>query len=131
VLYELYTGKIMFEGADNNDMLRLQMELNGLISKKLLRKSIFASEHFDSNGLFERTRVDLVSGIEIQEKYQIKVKRNILDDLKSSSGVMTAEQFKKVRLLSNLISRCVELDPGKRITPDECLKHAIFSSTSE
>ena len=121
----------MFEGVDNNDMLRLQMEMNGVISRKMLKKSVFASEHFDQNFMFEKTRMDPVSGIEIKEKYQIKAKRSILDDLKNASGVMNAIQFKKVRLLAHLLSRCVELDPGKRISAEEALKHEFFLSKTE
>ncbi|CAD5325716.1 unnamed protein product [Arabidopsis thaliana] len=36
-LYELYSGKIMFPGSTNNDMLRLHMELKGSFPKKMLR----------------------------------------------------------------------------------------------
>lgn len=37
-LYELYTGKVLFPGPTNNDMLRLHMELKGSFPKKMLRK---------------------------------------------------------------------------------------------
>ena len=37
-LFELYTGKVLFPGATNNDMLRLHMELKGPFPKKMLRK---------------------------------------------------------------------------------------------
>lgn len=37
-LFELYTGKVLFPGATNNDMLRLHMELKGSFPKKMLRK---------------------------------------------------------------------------------------------
>jgi serine/threonine protein kinase len=37
-LYELYSGKMLFPGHTNNDMLRLQMELKGPFSKKMLKK---------------------------------------------------------------------------------------------
>jgi len=40
-LYELYTGKVLFPGSTNNDMLRLHMELKGLFPKKMLRKVTF------------------------------------------------------------------------------------------
>ncbi|XWS69786.1 hypothetical protein CRYUN_Cryun04dG0208500 [Craigia yunnanensis] len=39
-LYELYTGKVLFPGPTNKDMLRLHMELKGPFPKKMLRKSI-------------------------------------------------------------------------------------------
>lgn len=37
-LFELYSGKVLFPGATNNDMLRLHMELKGPFPKKMLRK---------------------------------------------------------------------------------------------
>ena len=37
-LYELSTGKVLFPGPSNNDMLRLHMELKGPFQKKMLRK---------------------------------------------------------------------------------------------
>ena len=37
-LYELYSGKVLFPGPTNNDMLRLHMELKGPFPKKMLRK---------------------------------------------------------------------------------------------
>jgi len=63
ILYELYTGKILFSGQDNNEMLRMHMEAKGAFSKKILKKSQFKNEHFDSEGNFEQVKVDSVSGL--------------------------------------------------------------------
>jgi serine/threonine-protein kinase PRP4 len=38
VLYELFTGRILFPGRTNNDMLRLMMELKGAFPRKMLRR---------------------------------------------------------------------------------------------
>jgi serine/threonine protein kinase len=37
-LFELYTGKILFPGNSNNEMLKLMMELKGPFPKKMLKK---------------------------------------------------------------------------------------------
>jgi serine/threonine protein kinase len=37
-LFELYSGKVLFPGKTNNDMLRLHMESKGTLPKKMLRK---------------------------------------------------------------------------------------------
>lgn len=37
-LFELYSGKVLFPGRSNNDMLRFHMELKGPFPKKMLRK---------------------------------------------------------------------------------------------
>ena len=49
VLYELYTGKILFPGRSNNEMLKLVMDVQGPFPKKMLRKGAFADRHFDLN----------------------------------------------------------------------------------
>ena len=58
---ELYTGKILFPGKTNNEMLKLMMELKGKISNKLLRKARFKDQHFDENFNFLYTEVDKVT----------------------------------------------------------------------
>ncbi len=47
VVYELYTGKILFPGRSNNEMLKLMMDVGGVFPKKMLRKGAFADRHFD------------------------------------------------------------------------------------
>jgi serine/threonine protein kinase len=38
VLYELFTGKILFPGRSNNEMLKLMMDVKGPFPKKMLKK---------------------------------------------------------------------------------------------
>ncbi len=38
VLYELFTGKILFPGRTNNEMLKLMMDVKGPFPKKMLKK---------------------------------------------------------------------------------------------
>ncbi len=49
VVYELFTGCILFPGRTNNEMLRLMMEVKGPFTKKMLRRCAFADRHFDLN----------------------------------------------------------------------------------
>ena len=60
-IYELYTGKIMFPGKTNNEMLKLMMDLKGKMPNKLIRKGIFREQHFDSNYNFLYHEVDKVT----------------------------------------------------------------------
>ncbi|KAL0424770.1 UNVERIFIED_CONTAM: Serine/threonine-protein kinase PRP4 [Sesamum radiatum] len=60
-LFELYTGKVLFPGPTNNDMLRLHMELKGPFPKKMLRKGLFTDQHFDQDLNFLATEEDPVS----------------------------------------------------------------------
>lgn len=52
VLYELYTGQILFSGKDNNDMLRHMMRCRGAFPKRMLKKGMTTERHFDSEGYF-------------------------------------------------------------------------------
>ena len=61
-LYELYTGKILFTGRTNNQMLRSMMECRGRFSNKLLRKGQFAGLHFDEMGNFRSVEKDHITG---------------------------------------------------------------------
>lgn len=45
-LFELFTGKIMFPGRTNNEMLKLILQTKGKFKKKLIKRSEFANEFF-------------------------------------------------------------------------------------
>ncbi|XP_036144808.1 serine/threonine-protein kinase PRP4 homolog isoform X2 [Monomorium pharaonis] len=60
-IYELYTGKIMFSGKTNNQMLKYFMDLKGKMPNKLIRKGSFKDQHFDSNCNFLYHEVDKVT----------------------------------------------------------------------
>ena len=61
-LFELYTGKILFTGRTNNQMLRSIMECRGKFSHKILRKAQFAGLHFDDLLNFRSVEKDKLSG---------------------------------------------------------------------
>ena len=60
-LYELYTGKILFPGKTNNQMLRLMMETKGKISNKQLKKAQFSHIHFDQQFNFLSKEIDPIT----------------------------------------------------------------------
>ena len=64
VIYELFTGKILFPGKDNNKMLALMMDVKGPFPKKMLKKAAFAEQHFenDPNMSFALQEEDPVTG---------------------------------------------------------------------
>ncbi|CAK7264432.1 U4/U6 small nuclear ribonucleoprotein prp4 [Sporothrix epigloea] len=61
-LYELYTGKILFTGESNNQMLRAIMEIRGKMSAKLYRRGELWRMHFDDNGGFLSQEHDKFQG---------------------------------------------------------------------
>src|SRR5271154_365311 len=61
-LYELYTGKILFPGRSNNQMLLLMMELKGRFNSKMIKKAKFGDVYFDEMGAFDSVEKDRVTG---------------------------------------------------------------------
>lgn len=61
-LYELYTGKILFAGDSNNQMLKAIMEIRGRITPKLYKRGQLSGVHFDDQGQFVSVERDKVLG---------------------------------------------------------------------
>lgn len=60
-IYELYTGRIMFSGKSNNQMLKFFMDVKGKIPNKVVRKGAFREQHFDNNCNFLYHEIDKVT----------------------------------------------------------------------
>lgn len=60
-IYELYTGRIMFSGKSNNQMLKFFMDVKGKIPNKVVRKGAFREQHFDHNCNFLYHEIDKVT----------------------------------------------------------------------
>jgi len=61
-LYELYTGKILFPGRSNNQMLHLMMDLKGKINHRMIKKAQFGEMHFDESMNFISVEKDKITG---------------------------------------------------------------------
>ena len=60
-IYELYTGKILFPGKSNNEMLKLMMEMKGKMPNRVVRKGMFREKHFDESFGFLYSEIDKVT----------------------------------------------------------------------
>jgi serine/threonine-protein kinase PRP4 len=49
VIYELFTGRILFPGRSNNEMLKQMMDVKGAFPKKMLKKGEFSLQHFEDD----------------------------------------------------------------------------------
>lgn len=61
-LYELYTGKILFTGDSNNQMLKTIMEIRGRLTPKLYKRGQLSGAHFDDQGQFVSVERDKMTG---------------------------------------------------------------------
>ncbi|XP_067210019.1 serine/threonine-protein kinase PRP4 homolog isoform X1 [Linepithema humile] len=124
-IYELYTGKIMFSGKTNNQMLKYFMDLKGKMPNKLIRKGTFKDQHFDSNCNFLYHEVDKVTE---REKVVVMSTLPATRDLSAELGgnSLPPEQSRKVGQLKDLLERTLMLDAGKRITVNHALAHPFI-----
>eukprot|EP01120_Amphizonella_sp_Union-15-10_P011619 TRINITY_DN4976_c0_g1_i3.p1 TRINITY_DN4976_c0_g1~~TRINITY_DN4976_c0_g1_i3.p1 ORF type:complete len:120 (+),score=5.16 TRINITY_DN4976_c0_g1_i3:60-419(+) len=93
---------------DNNHHLKLIMEVKGPIPKKMLSKCAFKADHFDDRDRFLQHDIDKVTGKEIVKE--------------------VTEEKQMVLQLADLINACLEINPAKRITPEQALKHPLFTT---
>ncbi|KAL8470602.1 hypothetical protein ACS0TY_033236 [Phlomoides rotata] len=122
-LFELYTGKVLFPGSTNNDMLRLHMELKGPFPKKMLRKGAFTDQHFDHDLNFLATDEDPVSKKPIR-RLLVNIKPKDFGTLISGSP---GEDPKLVANFRDLMEKIFFLDPDKRLTVSQALSHPFIT----
>ncbi|CAN4101770.1 unnamed protein product [Withania somnifera] len=126
-LFELCAGRILFPGCSNNDMLRLHMELKGPFPKKMLRKGAFTYQHFNQDLNFLATEEDPVTK---------KALRKLIANFKPKdiSSVISGDSHKELKMLArfkDLMERIFVLDPAKRITASQALKHPFIRMKCE
>ncbi|KIJ63386.1 hypothetical protein HYDPIDRAFT_113375 [Hydnomerulius pinastri MD-312] len=127
-LYELYTGKILFPGRSNNQMLLLMMELKGRFNAKTIKKAKFGDMYFDEQGGFESIETDRVTGANVARKVHIsKPSRDLRSRLMPPSSVkLKDDEMKLLTSFIDLLDKCLALDPARRITPKEALVHPFI-----
>ncbi|XP_008446582.2 uncharacterized protein LOC103489271 isoform X2 [Cucumis melo] len=122
-LYELSTGKVLFPGPSNNDMLRLHMELKGPFPKKMLRKGAFTDQHFDQDLNFHASEEDPVTKKTIK-RIIVNIKpKDIGSIIRGSPG----EDPKMLANFKDLLDKIFVLDPEKRMTVSQALNHPFIT----
>lgn len=122
-LFELYTGKYAFAGRSNNEMMKLFMDLKGRFPPKLVKRARFKDDHFDADhNLLFRERDPVTN----QERTRVLTYPKPTRDLKEALlAVAEADPADKRRVLQfvDLLNKMFVVDPSKRITAAEALKH--------
>ncbi|XP_046686314.1 serine/threonine-protein kinase PRP4 homolog [Homalodisca vitripennis] len=125
-IFELYTGKIMFSGKSNNQMLKFFMDFKGKMPNKIIRKGAFKDQHFDHNCNFLYHEVDKVTE---REKVVTMSTINITRDLQSElvgNQHLPDDQARKVNQLKDLLEKILMLDSTKRIPINQALTHPFI-----
>ncbi|XP_013378564.1 serine/threonine-protein kinase PRP4 homolog [Lingula anatina] len=125
-LFELYTGKIMFPGKTNNEMLKLMMDIKGKMPNRVIRKGMFKDNHFDSTYNFMYHEVDKVTQREkVTVLGNVSPSRDLLAELIGYQR-LPEDQMRKVTQLKDLLEKMLMLDPAKRISINHALTHPFI-----
>lgn len=123
-LFEVYTGRILFKGRDNNHMLRLIFELRGKPTNRFLKKGQFREKYFDDDFNFLATEVDKVT-------QQVKVVgisqfpgQDLMDLLVNDERPEPLRR--KLAQFKDFLERILAVDPERRMGPGEALKHPFI-----
>ncbi|CAD5225777.1 unnamed protein product [Bursaphelenchus okinawaensis] len=126
-LFEVYTGRIMFPGKSNNQMLKYMMDMKGKLPNKVIRKAIFKDQHFDFNCNFIYNEVDKVTQREkVTVLPVIRPTRDLLTDLIGDQE-LDRDGFKRVEQFKDFLDSMLNLETSKRITCGEALKHSFIT----
>jgi serine/threonine-protein kinase PRP4 len=149
-VYELWTGKILFTGRSNNQMIKSFMDCLGWPSEKLLKKGLvnnildnfelgpplkFISREVDQynkvrfpdprKGMANVSQLS-VRKIEQQKKINRDMKTRVHEAARSiSTGGPSVGELND---LADLLSASLHMNVEKRITPKEALAHKFFAS---
>jgi serine/threonine-protein kinase PRP4 len=130
-LYELYTGKILFAGDSNNQMLKAIMEVRGRLTPKLFKRGQLSAQHFDEAGQFVSVERDKVlNKTNVRTLPMIKPTRDLRTRLTAASAGMNDAEGRELNQFIDLLDHCLALNPDKRIKPADALKHPFFTARS-
>ncbi|KAK7429366.1 U4/U6 small nuclear ribonucleoprotein prp4 [Neonectria magnoliae] len=128
-LYELYTGKILFTGDSNNQMLKAIMEIRGRLTPKLFKRGQLAGVHFDEMGQFVSIERDkILNKTAVRTLSMIKPTRDLRTRLMAASSGMDDTETRELNHFIDLLEHCLTLNPDKRIKAADALRHPFFTS---
>lgn len=128
-LFELYTGRILFTGADNNQMLRTIQECRGKFPKRLIQRSTLAGKHFtggDPDYIFISQERDKITGNTVNRSLNFNKPtpgRDLKTRLTANAKGMSPAEIKELNAFVDLLEKCLQLDPARRISPNDALRH--------
>mmetsp|Transcript_45746 Transcript_45746/g.106206 ORF Transcript_45746/g.106206 Transcript_45746/m.106206 type:complete len:602 (-) Transcript_45746:145-1950(-) len=137
-LMEFFTGKPLFPGRTNNDMIRLIMEAKGKLPHKLITKGTLWKQHFNEQLDFKHLETDKVTKKEkVRVMTDCSAKRALQDmvlervGLEKQKSSAAADQYmvKKAKQFANLLDLMTTLDPEKRPSPGDLLSHAFLAES--
>jgi serine/threonine-protein kinase PRP4 len=138
-LFEAYRGKILFRGKDNNGLLRSMMEVLGPFDHQQLQHAPAQcrGRHFDTDLNFvSREKSDpadpekVISRVVQIERPSRGLHSLLFPSKKKGQAGMASKERKHLLQMVDLLYKCLALDPAKRITAKQALKHPFVNNTT-
>jgi serine/threonine-protein kinase PRP4 len=126
-LYELYTGKILFSGKNNNEMIKLIMQVKGKIPPKIIKRGQFSNNYFNEKSQFLSHEFDNNSRKEYIKEVDVPQNptKDLLNLLKFSI-VNNHDDDKTLICFRDFLDKCLHLDSNKRFSALEALCHPFI-----
>ncbi len=135
---ELFLGKVLFQGINNNDMLNVMMAHLGPCSNRLIRQHLVQTKrfpivsHFSGQVpyLFRKLSEDPVSRQPVYMNVTIQSYTSTLQAklLKAKSA---KDSRNMVLQFADLLQKCLTMDPSKRIDCKTALQHDFFKDKAD
>jgi serine/threonine-protein kinase PRP4 len=139
---ELFLGDVVFRGKSNNDMLYVFMQHLGAFSNRVIRQHLVQCQrlplprHFQQEGpnyAFMQVTGDPVTGEAVHKMLSLLPRNN---DNKFPMATPLNQQLLKaksakdsralVNRFSDLLQKCLALDPTRRVPLKDALQHEFF-----
>jgi len=135
-MYELFTGRILFPGKTNNDMLRLMMEVKGKLPHKMIKSGMFWKQHFDDNLDFKFFDTDkatrkkvtrVITDLTAKKGLEEMIMQRVGPEKRKSQDPEDQLYVKKAKQFADLLDKMVALNPETRISPNDALQHPFLT----
>ncbi|PNY23161.1 Serine/threonine-protein kinase prp4 [Tolypocladium capitatum] len=127
-LFELFTGKILFQGRNNNQMLKAMMQIRGRMHYKYYKHGKMWADHFDEKGSFISIEFNEVTNKPVKRTMTaVTPTRPLGTRLDEAGAGMSADEKKELDRFKDLLENCLLVNADKRITPEKALQHDFFT----
>jgi len=135
-LFELFTGRVLFPGKSNNDMIRYFMEVKGKLPHKNIKSGAFWKQHFDEKLDFKHVDTDkatrknitrVISDLSAKRTVEEMVLNRVGAEKRRSQEAGDQLYVKKAKQFADLVGQMVNLDPDRRMSAQDALLHPFLT----
>mmetsp|Transcript_10480 Transcript_10480/g.17573 ORF Transcript_10480/g.17573 Transcript_10480/m.17573 type:complete len:300 (-) Transcript_10480:79-978(-) len=128
-IFELFTGKILFDGRNNGEVLKQVILTRGRVTKEL-RKGQFSERYFNPSNPNKFSCLSLDAQDQKQRRDTIQMPQSLDTEaiLISKLGLAPKDLKANADLAHfvNFLDCCLQIDPSKRMSASEALKHPFL-----